>query len=200
MSTSTEHVMHHDAPEAVGRRERLGVRLIIVADGSFVFALIFSYFYLRNLNVAGGWFPKDAHLFTVRSGWLLALPFVVAAISHRIGQRNRANLGTYSIITFLALAIGLVMQWNQLSHMPFMLAEEGGFEGSYASMAFLMGAANILHYVLGAFVALGLVIRTRRAALDPVLDTWRLLTAGSWFTWIAIAGIAGAITTSFVAL
>ena len=173
MSTSTEHIMHHDAPEVVGRRERLGVRLIIVADGSFVFGLIFSYFYLRNINVAGGWLPKDAHQFTVSSGCILALPFVIAAISHRIGQHNRANFGTYSIITFLALAIGLVMQWNQLSNMPFMLADEGGFEGSYASMAFVIGAANILHYVLGAFVALGLVIRTSRAALDPVHDTWR---------------------------
>ena len=61
MSTSTEHVMHHDAPEVVGRRERLGVRLIILADGAFVFSMIFSYFYLRNLNVNNGWLPADGH-------------------------------------------------------------------------------------------------------------------------------------------
>jgi heme/copper-type cytochrome/quinol oxidase subunit 3 len=54
MNTDTEFHIHHDAPEVVGRRERLGVRLLIVADGSFVFAMIFSYFYLRNLNANNG--------------------------------------------------------------------------------------------------------------------------------------------------
>ena len=53
------HVMHHDSPAKVGRRERLGVRLIIVADGAFVFGLIFTYFYLRNLNLNGGWVPAE---------------------------------------------------------------------------------------------------------------------------------------------
>ena len=50
MSTDTEFHIHHDSAEKVGRRERLGVRLLIVADGAFVFGMIFSWFYLRNLN------------------------------------------------------------------------------------------------------------------------------------------------------
>ena len=37
-----------DAPEVVGRRERLGVRLLIVADGAFLFGMLFTYFYLKN--------------------------------------------------------------------------------------------------------------------------------------------------------
>ena len=53
MSAETQFHVHHDAPEVVGRRERLGVRLLIVADGAFVFGMIFSYFYLRNLNANG---------------------------------------------------------------------------------------------------------------------------------------------------
>ena len=53
MAHDTEFHLHHDSPEAVGRRERLGVRLLIVADASFLFAMIFSWFYLRNLNVNG---------------------------------------------------------------------------------------------------------------------------------------------------
>jgi len=200
MSTSTEHVMHHDAPEVVGRRERLGVRLIIVADGAFVFSMIFSYFYLRNLNVNNGWLPADGHTFTVSSGWLLALPFIIAAITHNLGQKRRESMGILSIISFVVLAIGLVMQWNQLSHMPFMLAEEGGFEGAYASMAFFLGGANLLHYVLGTFVALGIAIRTKRGSSTGIHETWRLRTAGSWFTWLAISAVACAITTSFATL
>ena len=43
MATHTDspfHV-HHDSPTQIGRRERLGVRLLIVADGAFVFGVDF---------------------------------------------------------------------------------------------------------------------------------------------------------------
>ena len=59
MATHTEFHVHHDSPEKVGRRERLGVRLLIVADGSFLFGIIFSWFYLRNLNVNNAWLPLN---------------------------------------------------------------------------------------------------------------------------------------------
>jgi len=59
MAHDTEFHVHHDSPEAIGRRERLGVRLLIVADGAFLFGMIFSYFYLRNLNVNGGWLQRE---------------------------------------------------------------------------------------------------------------------------------------------
>ena len=68
MSADTQFHIHHDAPEVVGRRERLGVRLLIVADGAFVFGMIFSYFYLRNLDANGGWLPKGAHYLSAASG------------------------------------------------------------------------------------------------------------------------------------
>jgi hypothetical protein len=61
-----------------------------------------------------------------------------------------------------------------------------------------MGAANWLHYLLGIFVALGIALRSRRTNLDPILEKWRQETAGSWLSWIAISGVAVAITTSFV--
>mgnify|MGYP003346941836 CR=1 FL=1 len=54
MSADTQFHVHHDAPEVVGRRERLGVRLLIVADGAFLFGMIFTFFYLKNLNNGGG--------------------------------------------------------------------------------------------------------------------------------------------------
>ena len=40
MSADTKFHVHHDAPEVVGRRERLGVRLLIVADGAFLFGML----------------------------------------------------------------------------------------------------------------------------------------------------------------
>ncbi len=193
------HVMHHDPSEAVGRRERLGVRLLIVADASFVFATIFAYLYLRNLNTNGGWLPKGAHLATT-SGWVTAIPFVIAALLHAYGRRNRSMHAAVSPLVFVVLVIGAYLQVKQLASMPFMLSDGSGFEGTYASSWFLLAMANMIHYVLGGFVALGLAVRARRVQLDAELDGWRLSTAGSWFTWIAIAACASAVTTMIVAI
>jgi heme/copper-type cytochrome/quinol oxidase subunit 3 len=198
MSTNTEFHIHHDAPEVVGRRERLGVRLLIVADGAFVFGMIFSYFYLRNLNANNGWLPKGAHYFHASTGWLAISPLIIAAIVHRTAERRRESFNLLSLVTLIALLIGGYYQWRQIAHMPFIIHDDLEFEGSYASMWLLIAGANLFHYIIGSFVALGLVLRARRAHVNPILETWRLRIAGSWFTWIAISGIAAAITTSFV--
>lgn len=198
MTLETQFHIHHDAPEVQGRRERFGVRLLIVADGAFVFGMIFSYFYLRNLNANNGWFPKGGHYFAASTGWIAAFPFAVAAFTHRMGQRMRASFGVLSIATLLALLIGTYYQWHQISHMPFIVKDDKVFEGSYASMWLLIAAANLFHYLLGSFIALGLVLRARRTQVNEVLETWRLRTASSWFTWIAISAIACALTTTFI--
>ncbi len=198
MSADTQFHVHHDSPEVRGRRERLGVRLLIVADGAFVFGLIFSYFYLRNLDANGGWLPKGAHYMSALSGWWTAVPLAIAALAHRTGERRRDSFKALSIITLVALLAGAYYQWHQLAHMPFIVKDTGGFEGAYASMWVLIAGANMFHYLLGSFIALGLVLRNGRAKVDAVLETWRLRTAGSWFTWIAISGVACAITTSFI--
>ena len=68
MSADTKFHVHHDAPEVVGRRERLGVRLLIVADGAFLFGMLFTFFYLKNLNNSGAWLPPDhKKMFSVAS-------------------------------------------------------------------------------------------------------------------------------------
>lgn len=200
MSHDTEFHIHHDSAEKVGRRERLGVRLLIVADGAFVFGMMFSWFYLRNLNENNAWLPKGVHTFTTASGYIAAVGLVVAAIFHRIGERNHGMRRVSSIVVFLALVIGAVYQWHQMAHMPFIAHDDNGrpfYNGAYASNWVLVAGANMFHYLLGAFVALGLVIRGYRTKLDPVLEEWRQRTAGSWFTWIAISGILCAIAASF---
>ena len=198
MSSDTKFHVHHDAPEVIGRRERLGVRLLIVADGSFVFGMIFSYFYLRNLNTNGGWIPKDGHTFSAASGWVAVAPLIVAAVLHKIGQRNLKTIGSISILTLIAYLYGLYFQIHQIMNMPFIVKDTHGFEGAYASSWVLIAGANAFHYIIAAFLALGLVIRSRRASVDPKLEVWRMRTAASWFTWIAISGIACAITTGII--
>lgn len=200
MAHDTEFHLHHDSPEKVGRRERLGVRLLIVADGSFLFAMIFSWFYLRNLNVNGAWLPKGVHTFSTASGWVAAIGFVVAAIAHRIGEYNRSVRNLTSLVALIALLVGAYLQWHQMAHMPFIAQDSAGrpfYNGAYASNWVLVAGANMFHYLIGAFVALGLVLRARRASVDPILEEWRQRTAGSWFTWIAIAAVLSALATSF---
>jgi len=199
MSSDTQFHIHHDAPEVVGRRERLGVRLLIVADGAFVASMIFSYFYLRGLNANGAWVPKGGHTLPASTGWMAALPFVVAAIVHKIGTRNRST-ATAGVV-LLAMLAGAYIQWHQLATMPFIAKDDGGrhfFEGAYASNWVVLGGANLFHYFVGTFIALGLFIRGFRANVDPTLEHWRQLTASSWFTWIAISGVLCAITTGII--
>jgi heme/copper-type cytochrome/quinol oxidase subunit 3 len=202
MSGDTRFHVHHDAPVQVGRRERLGVRLLIVADGAFVFSMIFSYFYLRNLNANNGWIPEGGHTLRAMSGWVTVFPLIIAAITHRIAMKSGNGFKNIAPITFVVLLVGMYLQWKQLAHMPFQVDGEAegekifGFEGAYSSSWVLIAGANMFHYILGAFVALGVALRSRRNDLNAVLEFWRHRTVSSWLTWIAISGIACAITTS----
>jgi len=200
MAHDTEFHVHHDSPEAIGRRERLGVRLLIVADAAFLFGMIFSWFYLRNLNVNQAWLPKGVHSFTTASGWIAASGLIVAAFAHRLGEINRGIRNMTSVVVLVALLIGGYYQWHQMAHMPFIVQDANGrpfYNGAYASNWVLVAGANMFHYLVGAFIALGLVIRGYRAKVDPTLEVWRQRTAGAWFTWMAIAGALCAIATSF---
>ena len=197
--TDSKFHIHHDAPAVVGRRERLGVRLLIVADGAFVASMIFSYFYLRGLNANDSWVPKDGHTLSASTGWIVAAPLIIAAIVHKLG--NRAKGSMHAVIVLIAMLVGTYLQWKQLATMPFIAKDDGGrhfFEGAYASNWVVLGGANLFHYILGTFIALGLFLRKRRAHVDPTLEYWRQLTAGSWFTWIAVSGILCALTTGII--
>ena len=144
--------------------------------------------------------PKGVHTFTTASGYTAAIGLIIAALAHRAGEMNHGLRRVSSIVVFLALLVGAVYQWHQMAHMPFIAHDDNGrpfYNGAYASNWVLVAGANMFHYLLGAFVALGLVIRGYRTKLDPVLEEWRQRTAGSWFTWIAISGILCAIANSF---
>lgn len=186
--------MHHDPAEMVGRRERLGVRLLIVADGAFVFGMIFSYLYLRNLDSNHGWRPTGVQALSTATSWMLALPFIVVMALHAFGSRNPATRRTQTVLAFAVLVIGAYAQLLSLNGASLTDSESGSFVGAYLSMWALMGGANLFHYLLSGFIALGLMIRTMRGHVDPELEVWRMRTAQSWFTWAAISASACALT------
>lgn len=195
MTAHAVHHVHHDPPEMVGRRERLGVRLLIVADGAFVFGTLFSYLYLRMGNTNNGWITAGTERAATSAIWTVTIPLVIAALSHWYGQRRPAVFATMATFTFVALAAGLVLQFRQLAGNEYFEVEEGTmhFASAYGSAWLMLAGANLIHYLLGTFVALGLAIRARRAHVAADLEVWRLRTAGSWFTWIAFAGVLSAL-------
>ena len=54
---SVETHAHHEHPDVVGSRNRLGVILLLVADIAFALSMVFVYFYLRGQNVNDMWLP-----------------------------------------------------------------------------------------------------------------------------------------------
>jgi heme/copper-type cytochrome/quinol oxidase subunit 3 len=57
MSHDVAHA-HHEHPDVVGSRNRLGVVLLLVADISFAISVLFVYFYLKQQNVNDMWLPR----------------------------------------------------------------------------------------------------------------------------------------------
>lgn len=194
--TTTEPVfhMHHDPAEMVGRRERLGVRLLIVADGALVFGLIFSYLYMRNLDANHAWRPEGVEPLSTVTSWMLALPFVVAMALHAFGSQQPSARRSTSMLALAVLVLGSYLQVLVLSSAPLLDPESGRFDGAYLSMWGLLGGANLFHYLLSGFIALGLMLRAFRGRVDPELEVWRMRTAQSWFTWAAVSAAACALT------
>src|SRR5579875_2357959 len=76
---------HAEDPIVVGRRWQTGVLLLILADVSFVAALLFSYLYLRGLNTGKAWLMPKQEIATIWVGWLIAGILVLSAIVYRLG-------------------------------------------------------------------------------------------------------------------
>ena len=200
MTVNQGQMPHVYAPEVQGRRERLGVRFLIVANGSFLAAMIFTWFYLRNLNTNDAWIPKGVHTFSVASGWSAGAGLILAGIFHAIGVQNKSLRQITAPLVLIVLIIGAYLEWHQMAHMPFIAQDPNSrpfYNGAYASSWVIMAGTRMFAYLISTFIALGLVIRSYRTSIDPVLEEWRQKTAGSWFTWVTIAGILSAITISF---
>ena len=86
MSADTQFHVHHDAPEVVGRRERLGVRLLIVADGAFVFGMIFTFVQASAAKAKEDLREKQWDELMQRT--LIAEAALEARSSQKLGERN----------------------------------------------------------------------------------------------------------------
>ena len=192
------HVVEHDPPEVVGRRQRLGVILLIVADVAFVLSLVFAYLYLRGLDTEGGWLPQDGPpALAAGFGWLIAAVMVAswgcyrwAKSAAKAGQRERLVLGTAAAVVLVAVDLG--MQVYQIVTAGFVVSD-----GSYASAFMALTGYHVFHLALTVFLGLGIANRARLGRFDA--DPWHVRLVGYWWTWVALSAIVTAASTSLTA-
>src|ERR1035437_4212896 len=188
MSTTTAAPTagHHEDVDTVGRRWRLGAGFIIVADASFVAAMLFSYRYLRGLNTEGAWIPHGSATAPIGSSWVLAAGLVI-----RDGDSGRLVLASaVGVLLLLVVGVGQVVQ---IASFPFAIAAS-----AYASTMYLLAGANLFHLLLTLFLGLAMWNRARLGRYSAT-ENWQVGIVWLWWAWIALAAVFSALTTSFIA-
>jgi len=190
-----EAVAHHDTPEVIGRRQRMGVILLIVADVAFVLSLVFTYLYLRALNTEGAWISPD-HPKTagVLLGWVIAATMIASWGAYRwgelasySGQRERLLLGVMVALVLVAAGIGLQIYQMVTLHLV-------AADGAYVSAFMALSGYHVFHLGLTLFIGVGLWNRARLGL--TATNNWHVRLVGYWWTWVAISAVITAATTS----
>jgi heme/copper-type cytochrome/quinol oxidase subunit 3 len=192
---------HHEHPDVVGSRNRLGVILLIVADVAFALSMMFTYFYLKAQNVNDMWLPKaDGDVPAVlpvssASAWKITAVAAVGLIAHVIALRNvrkgnQSGLKTFGLIAFLVSLVALVLQIQQVGAVPFNFDK-----GAYVSCWYMFAILNTVHLILTAFIALGNWNRSRLGLYKP--DHWHVDIVNVWWIWMVLSSLLGAFALSF---
>jgi heme/copper-type cytochrome/quinol oxidase subunit 3 len=200
MSTTTAPgtPIHREDVDVVGRRWRMGVGFIILADASFVAAMLFSYRYLRGLNTEGRWLAHGSATAPIWGAWLLAVGLILSAVVFRLGEKgirggDRARLVLASGVGVVLLVLVAVGQVVQIAGFPFAMAAS-----AYASSMYLLAGANLFHLVLTLFLGLGMWNRARLGRYSAT-ENWQVGIVSLWWAWVAVAAVLSALTTSFIA-
>ncbi len=192
---------HHEHPDAVGSRNRLGAILILVADIAFALSVIFVYFYLKGQNVNGMWLPKasdTAGATTPVSSmgvWYLTAIAAVGLLTHRyalagVRAKNQTQLKLGSLMALIASLVGLVYQGMQINSASFTITM-----GAYASCYYLIAGLNFMHLLFTVFISLGNWNRSRLGIY--VSDHWHVDIVNVWWIWMTVSSLLGAFTLSF---
>ena len=200
MSVET-HNPHHEHPDVVGSRNRLGVIPILVADIAFALGILFVYFYLRQQNVNGMWLPSatEEHPailpINTQGSWTVTSAAALGLAAHyyalkgvRVGNLTQLKLGGLTATVFSLVA--LVLQFNQISNAPFTFNS-----GSYASCYYLITIMNLVHLILTAFISFGNWNRSRLGIYAK--DHWHVEIVNIWWVWMTVSSLLGAFALSF---
>jgi heme/copper-type cytochrome/quinol oxidase subunit 3 len=201
MSVDTHANPHHEHPDVVGSRNRLGVILLIVADVAFALSMLFTYFYLKAQNVNDMWLPKadgDAPAIlpvSSASAWKITAIAAVGLLAHfmalrNVRQGNQSSLKTFGLIAFLSSLIALFFQVQQFGAVPFTF-----YNGTYVSCWYLFAVMNTVHLILTAFISLGNWNRSRLGLYKS--DHWHVDIVNIWWVWMVVSSLLGAFALSF---
>ena len=197
---STETHAHHEDPDVVGSRNRLGVILILVADISFALSMMFVFFYLKSQNIHDMWLPKGdeehaaIHPLSSSPAWTVTAIAAVGMLLHYFGLRsarngNQSALKTSGLLALLAALIGSVYQWNTISNAPFTF-----YEGTYVSAFYLLTIMNLVHLLLTVFISFGNWNRSRLGLYKS--NYWHVDIVNVWWIWMAVSSGLGAFCLS----
>lgn len=201
MSIQTHANPHHEHPDVVGSRNRLGLILILVADIAFALSVIFVYFYLKGQNVNDMWLPKATEEYAATvpvssmGAWYITVIAAFGLLMHRyalVGARakNQTQLVLGSGVAFIASLAALIYQGVQFGGVPFTITM-----GAYASCYFLIAGLNFVHLFITAFIALGNWNRSRLGLYQA--DHWHVDIVNIWWIWMTVSSLLGAFALSF---
>ena len=201
MSLDTHTNPHHEHPDVVGSRNRLGVILLIVADVAFSLSMVFTYFYLKAQNVNEMWLPaatEDNPAVTAISStgaWKITAVAAIGLLAHFIAlgnvrKGNQSGLKAFGLIAFIASIVATVLQIQQFGAVPFTF-----YNGAYASCWYMFAILNTVHLLLTAFIALGNWNRSRLGIYKA--DHWHVDIVNIWWAWMVVSSLLGAFSLSF---
>ena len=201
MSLDTHANPHHEHPDVVGSRNRLGVILILVADIAFALSVLFVFFYLKGQNVNDMWLPKATEdtpaivPLSSMSSWNVTAIAAFGLIAHQFGLRgvraaNQAQLKLGGLVALIAAVVATVYQNMQIANAPFTF-----YSGAYASCYYLITILNMVHLILTVFIALGNWNRSRLGIYAH--DHWHVDIVNVWWVWMTVSSLLGAFALSF---
>ncbi|MEI6405656.1 MAG: hypothetical protein WCO64_07780 [Actinomycetes bacterium] len=185
---------HHESPDTVGRRDRMGVMLLIFADLAFVLSLVFTWFYLRTQNTNNHWIPDDVTTASQSEGWTVTGVAIVSSALAYLGLRairknSQSQLLGFFTLAFVTIVLDLVLQLRALQHFPFHMSN-----GTYASTMIALAGANVFHLALTCFLGLGMVNRIRQHRYSSE-DHFHVLIVTYWWIWVSTAAVITSLTT-----
>lgn len=197
---SVETQAHHEHPDVVGSRNRLGVILLLVADIAFALSMLFVYFYLRGQNVNDMWLPAAteeraaiAPLSATR-GWTVTAIVAFGFLAHFYGlkgarAKNQTQLKLGLLVALVTSVVAIIYQTNTIATVPFTFSD-----GAYVSCFYLFAILNYVHIVLTIFISLGIWNRARLGLY--VSDHWHVDIVRVWWLWMVVSSLLGAFALS----
>ena len=198
---SVETHAHHEHPDVVGSRNRLGVILLLVADIAFALSMLFVYFYLRGQNVNDMWLPaatsEHPAIMPLSSspGWTVTAIVALGLLAHFYGLKgaraaNQTQLKLGSLVALVASVVAIVYQFNTISSAPFTFSD-----GAYVSCFYMFALLNFVHIMLTIFISLGNWNRARLGLYKS--DHWHVDIVRVWWVWMVVSSLLGAFALSY---